>query len=114
MGNGIGSWGIYKWQDMAWTELKHRVRFYYWNGSQWVQYQKPLGTLYELETWLYSGAHLYTQPRTIEWQVNIIEYPNVPTGSSQNRACTWSWFQASNTFGNDKCSNAVTLTKPPP
>lgn len=116
-GNGVGSWGIYEWQDMAWSELNQRLRFYYWSGTQWVQYQKPLGTLYEIDRMAYAGTHLYTEPRTIEWQINIMDYPNVPTGTTYNRSCIWAWFQAygaiyggNKGWGNDKCSNEVTLT----
>ena len=101
LANGDGYVATYRWQDMAWAELYHLIAFYYLDGSQWVYFTE---TNYPYSV----GVHLYTEPRTMGWILDRRDFTQVPANVG-HMACTWAWFQASQSWGNGRCSNAVSL-----
>lgn len=100
----VGEW---QWQDASWAEERHQMQWYWWTGSQWIQYTQDhirhhTGSHIDIE---YPG---YQDPsRTIDRE----DYPppQGPPWPTWHIACGDAWFAAWGTTGTWRCSNCVYL-----
>lgn len=94
-----GSVGTYTWNDAAWAEYYQQILWYYWNGTQWINYASLNGIAN-------SGVHQKTENRTISQQVDRRIF-NAPAGT--HIACGRPYFIQADVYGSSVCSNQVTL-----
>ncbi|MBI4287601.1 MAG: hypothetical protein HY671_04115 [Chloroflexi bacterium] len=113
LANGNGPIATYRWQDLAWAEISHLIVFQYLDDDVWTE-------ITETSSPYWAGVHLYTEPRTVTMEIDVRNYPSIPD-TSTHRACSWAYYAAAgyhygseNGWGNDKCSDPVILTRPPP
>lgn len=115
LADAVGPVATYRWQDMAWAEKSHLIVFYYLD-PQWGWVILP--ALPQVNIPYFAGSHLYTEPRTMGWELDISQYPAGDVPSGTYRACSWAYYAAAgsyygteNGYGNDKCSDSVALTR---
>ena len=103
-GIGVGPIGYFTWKDMAWADVRHRIGFYYLNGSQW-----ELKHLESITTDI--GTHFLTEDRQIQWNGDRRNYNGNP---GEYMLCVSAHFAAyapsGYTIGGPvRCSESVTL-----
>lgn len=116
--NAVGPVATYRWFDMAWAEKDQLIVFQYldpdppWGWIDFAQTSSPY----------WGGVHMYIEPRTVTMEIDVRNYPSsIIPDTSTHRACTWAYYAGAgyqygsdNGYGNEKCSNTVVLTRPPP
>ncbi|MGB3205176.1 MAG: hypothetical protein WBB28_09325 [Crinalium sp.] len=98
-----GSIGTVTWQDEAWAETSQSVYWFYWNGTNWINYiaKDYINNI---------GSHRSipnTAVRTLSDQVDRTKYSGVPAG--QHMMCVAPYFAGWNIQPGAKCAPEITL-----
>ena len=91
--------GTYTWNDDAWADYRHQPKWFYHDGSQWIEYHSANRTEDV-------GVHRTTDNRTFTEVVDRNTY-DAPAGL--HIACGDPWFIKWNTAGTWRCSNQISL-----
>lgn len=103
------SHGVFEWNDHAWAEEKHVIRFYWLaSNGQWVQYYKD-GAYYSRPVTDNIGVHWQTEVRTIRTDLYTGQFPGLPTGGTYHMACGEPYFIASGAAGETRCTAPYSL-----
>jgi len=92
---------LFKWEDYVRAEYEHELHFFWWNGSQWVEYLWD-DNIYQV------GTHYAYNPGYIEYYIDRRDYEEV-TAAGWHMLCGWAWFSKFNSTTDWECSSQIYL-----